>query len=247
MSRATYNRKGERPERYNVAHVTFDEGRNEKLYAYWIPPGWDVQPGDKLQVMVSEREARKWTTVRNVGGLVPMGTEHKTALGHTPMPRERQLLKEMDLSKLEGRMVTGIEIDDESIFLDIKTAPPSGSIRTGIQQLEFYRSQVAEAMRVPPELLGSGRTVTGRVTMPYPSLQDIPKEHAMINLETPTFLNGKDIRNYSDAELFEIIRRDEAEIKNLMGIEAKPKALKDRINELQAGIDALVKFMDSRG
>lgn len=244
MSRATYNRKGERPERYNVAHVTFDENRNEKLYAYWIPPGWDVQPGDKLQVMVSEREARKWTTVRNVGGLVPMGTEHKTALGHTPMPRER---KEMDLSKLEGRMVTGIEIDDESIFLNMKFAEPS-VIRTGIQQLEFYRSQVAEAMCVPPELLGSSRTVTGRIPLPStPQPDNIPKEHAMISLETPTFLNGKDIRNYSDAELFEIIRRDEAEIKNLMGIEAKPKALKDRINELQAGIDKLVAFMDSRG
>lgn len=234
MSRATYNRKGECPEGYSVAHVTFDEGKSDKLYAYWTPPGWDVQPGDKLQVMVSERQARKWTTVRNVGGLMPIGAEHKCPVDHKVMVRERQewaLLHGFDAAIMDG---------DAPVFLDMKTVP-SPHEKCGMQ-LDEYRRRWIETYGVPPRLLTSGRVAISNHVI----TDNIPKEHAMINLETPTFLNGKDIKNYSDAELFEIIRRDEAEIKNLMGIESKPKALKDRINELQAGIDALVKFMDSR-
>lgn len=64
MSLATCHRKGERPEHYGVAFVTFDENKSDKLYAYWTPPGWDVQPGDKLKVIVREQPAPKWTTSR---------------------------------------------------------------------------------------------------------------------------------------------------------------------------------------
>lgn len=253
MTRASYNRKGECPEGHNVAHVTFDEGKNDKLYAYWTPPGWDVQPGDKLQVMVSEREARKWTTVRSVGGLMPMGAEHKTALGHTPMPRERRLLKEMDLSKLEGRVVTGIEIDDlmdfkpdfsirnDPTFLEIKTGRPDVMARDMQRNLQeqYYR-----AMAVPPGLLTPAKIRTLVENHAITLTQKEPK--IMINMETITYLNGKPIQQATDAEMFEAIRKTEAEIKGLSEISNKPKALKDRMLKLQGDIDQLVKYMDAR-
>ena len=266
MTRASYNRKGECPEGHNVAHVTFDEGKNDKLYAYWTPPGWDVQPGDKLHVMVSEREARKWTTVRSVGGLMPMGAEHKTALGHTPMPRERKLLKEMEaqgnvaiyVDDLMDFKPGGFNGYDDHLFLEIKAPHPRD---VAIKQLQAYRDMLVDRMIIPPGLLTAEKVgemlkhqgtvtgrITGRITLPYPSLQDnIPKETTvMINMETITYLNGKPIKQATDAEMFEAIRQTEAEIKGLMGIETKPKALKERMLKLQADIDALVAYMDAR-
>lgn len=258
MTRASYNRKGECPEGHNVAHVTFDEGKNDKLYAYWTPPGWDVQPGDKLHVMVSEREARKWTTVRSVGGLMPMGAEHKTALGHTPMPRERRLLKEMEAQVIGVDFETikpgGFNGYDDHLFLEIKAPHPRD---VAIKQLQAYRDMLVDRMAIPPGLLTAEKvgemlkhqgTTTGRITLPYPSLQDnIPKETTvMINMETITYLNGKPIKQASDAEMFDAIRKTEAEIKGLTEIVNKPKALKERMLKLQADIDALVAYMDAR-
>lgn len=68
----------------------------------------------------------------------------------------------------------------------------------------------------------------------------------MIDLKTITFLNGKPFENCTDDELFAAIRKDEAEINELLKIENKPKALKDRIATLEAGIKKLVAMMDAR-
>lgn len=255
MKLATNEVAGYRDSDHELVAVNFET--STKPYYYWVPREWAVHVGDELIVRTPSALAAH---VRIVALGKPFDPEspghgHKCAVRvhkrHTEKTKPRsaadiEKIHTIDIDEALARFDTAVTDAGAPVFLDMKFVGPS-VIRDGIQQLEFYRSQVAEAMRVPPELLGSGRTVTGRITMPYPSLQDsIPKEHAMISLETPTFLNGKDIKNYSDAELFEIIRRDEAEIKNLMGIESKPKALKDRINELQAGIDALVAFMDAR-
>lgn len=248
MTIASTCRKGERPEGYGVAHVTFDESKNDKLYAYWVPPGWDVQPGDKLHVMVSEREARKWTTVRNVGGLMPMGAEHKIPLGHTFMPRERRLLKEMDLSKLEERAIEaagGIVFhgDAKPLWDDRITELPRGDVmerdmHRNIQE-QYYR-----AMAVPPGLLTPAKIRTLVENHAITLTQKEPK--TMINMETITYLNGKPIKQATDAEMFDAIRKTEAEIKGLTEIVNKPKALKERMLKLQGDIDALVAYMDAR-
>jgi hypothetical protein len=222
--------KGERPEGYGVAHVTFDENKSDKLYAYWTPPGWDVHPGDKLLVMVSERSARKWTTVRSTEGLVPMGAEHKVAERHMPMPRERQLLKEM-----EAQRNTAVTADD---LMDFKPDVMERDMHRNIQE-QYYR-----AMAVPPGLLTPAKIRTLIDNHAITLTQKEPK--IMINMETITYLNGKPIKQASDAEMFEAIRQTEAEIKGLMGIDAKPKALKERMLKLQADIDALVAYMDAR-
>lgn len=216
--------KGERPEGYGVAHVTFDENKSDKLYAYWTPPGWDVHPGDKLLVMVSERSARKWTTVRSMEGLVPMGAEHKVAERHMPMPRERQLLKEMEAQRNV--------VDNDEWAPDMMDRDMQRNL-----QERYYR-----AMAVPPELLTPAKIRTLVENHAITLTQKEPT--AMIKMET--YLNGKLLSAHTDEELFAAIRKTEAEINSLRGIENKPKALKDRINTLQADIDGLVKYMDAR-
>lgn len=224
MTIASTCRKGERPEGYGVAHVTFDENKSDKLYAYWTPRGWDVQPGDKLLVMVSERSARKWTTVRSTEGLVPMGAEHKVAERHMPMPLERQLLKEMEAQRNV--------VDNDEWAPDMMDRDMQRNL-----QERYYR-----AMAVPPELLTPAKIRTLVENHAITLTQKEPT--AMIKMET--YLNGKPISQCTDDEMFEAIRKTEAARNNLFAIENKPQALKERIKALQADIDGLVKYMDAR-
>lgn len=184
---ASARRKGERPEHYGVAFVTFDENGSDKLYAYWTPPGWDVQPGDKLKVIVREQTAPKWTTVRKVSGWVPIGDEHKCAFAHSVMARERQALKEKEA-----------------------------------------HIQHTIALISPLQL------------------DSIPKEPTAMNIENQTLINGQNIKNLTDDQLFDLIADEEAKIKALRAIENKPQKLKDRLNKMQADIDHLIRLIDER-
>ena len=67
-----------------------------------------------------------------------------------------------------------------------------------------------------------------------------------ITVTTQVNVNGVNADNYTDAQLFDMIHRQETEIKNLMSITSKPQALLREINTRQAGIDALVNFMNER-
>ena len=235
---ASSDHKGEKPSGYIAVQVTFDTGFNpDKLYTYWVPSVWRVQPGDKLEVFVSHSTGHKWTTVRFVGGLTLRGAEHKCATRYKAMPLERKLLKEMDFSKLEERAILhGMDAAsgyDDTLFLEIKHADP---LKHAMGQLEAYRQKF--------DFKG---TATGRVAVSNHPLQDnIPKESTVIDIKNVTYLNGKPFENCTDDELFAAIRKDEAEINGLLKIENKPKALKDRVTKLEAGIKALVAMMDAR-
>lgn len=210
---ASFDRKGEKPSGYIAVQVTFDTGFNTyKLYTYWVPPDWPVQEGDKLEVYVAQSTGYKWTTIRNVGGLTPLGAEHKCATRYKAMPRDREIVKEMNA------------------VCDAKV-----KFKERIERLRAYR-----------EKFYVNGTATGRTSGTAPDQSNIPKESTMIEVKSVTYLNGKPFENCTDDELFAAIRKDEAEINDLLKIENKPKALKDRITKLEAGIKALVAMMDAR-
>ena len=85
--------------------------------------------------------------------------------------------------------------------------------------------------------------VTTPVTTPTTTTNTMTKA---ITVTTQVNVNGVNADNYTNAQLFDMIRQQENEIKNLMSITNKPQALLREINTRQAGIDALVSFMNER-
>ena len=67
-----------------------------------------------------------------------------------------------------------------------------------------------------------------------------------ITVTTQVNVNGVNADSYTDAQLFDMIRQQEAEINNLQALINKPQPLLREINTRQAGIDALVNFMNER-
>lgn len=76
------------------------------------------------------------------------------------------------------------------------------------------------------------------------------KEPAMTTTKTPivittkTLVNGQDIAEMADSQVYDLIARQEADIKELEKIEAKPKKLVAEIEKRRAGIAALVAHLD---
>lgn len=96
-------------------------------------------------------------------------------------------------------------------------------------------------------------------TPPANNLSDLdnllapPKETIMnstlttnIAIETKTLVNGKDIKDYTDASIYDLIAAQEAEIERLEAIKTKPKKLVAEIEKRKAGIQALVDHLDSK-
>lgn len=84
---------------------------------------------------------------------------------------------------------------------------------------------------------------------PAPTPTPATKENTMskaITITTQVNVNGVNADNYTDAQLFDMIRQQENEIKNLQALTNKPQSLLREIGTRQAGIDALVNFMNER-
>ena len=67
-----------------------------------------------------------------------------------------------------------------------------------------------------------------------------------LKIESTVLVNGEPIKSFSDEALFNTIKQAEDEIKRLSELKATPKRVLARIEELQAGINALVEAMDSQ-
>jgi hypothetical protein len=65
-------------------------------------------------------------------------------------------------------------------------------------------------------------------------------------LNTKTYLNGVDLDSLSNSELYAQIQAQEDAIEKLQAIKAKPKSLLAEIKKRQAGIEALVAYLDSK-
>lgn len=66
-----------------------------------------------------------------------------------------------------------------------------------------------------------------------------------IVITTTTFANGADISKMADGEVFNLIAEQEAEIEALKKIKAQPKKLVEEIAKREAGIAALVAYLDN--
>ena len=67
-----------------------------------------------------------------------------------------------------------------------------------------------------------------------------------INVTTQVNINGVNADNYTDVQLFDMIRQQETEIKDLQALTNKPQSLLREITTRQVGIEALVSFMNER-
>ena len=77
----------------------------------------------------------------------------------------------------------------------------------------------------------------------------LPKEDTMskpITITTTTFVNGADISKMADSEVFGLIASEETVIEDLKKIKAQPKKLVAEIAKREAGIAALVAYLDSK-
>ena len=80
-------------------------------------------------------------------------------------------------------------------------------------------------------------------TSPTPTTNTMSKA---ITVTTQVNVNGVNADNYTNAQLFDMIRQQETEIKNLRALDNKPQALLREITTRQVGIEALVSFMNER-
>lgn len=79
-----------------------------------------------------------------------------------------------------------------------------------------------------------------------PDLQLKEPQAMTIKITTKTFANDMDVSKMSNAQIYDLIKQQEADIAGLEAIKAKPKKLLAEIAERQAGIDALVAYLDSQ-
>lgn len=76
-----------------------------------------------------------------------------------------------------------------------------------------------------------------------------PIENTMtkaITITTKTFANGNDVATMSDGEIYNLIAAQEAEIRELEKIHNKPKRLLKELESRQAGVKALVDYLDTK-
>ena len=86
-------------------------------------------------------------------------------------------------------------------------------------------------------------TTTNTSHNPTPATNTMSKA---ITVTTQVNINGVNADNYTNAQLFAMIQQQETEIKNLQSISNKPQSLLCEMETRQAGIVALVSYMNER-
>ncbi len=84
--------------------------------------------------------------------------------------------------------------------------------------------------------------IEAELTVPQPQPENIMTKP--ITITTKTFANGVDIATMADADVYSLIAEQEAEIEKLKAIKARPNKLVAEIAKREAGIVALVAYLD---
>lgn len=111
-----------------------------------------------------------------------------------------------------------------------------------------------ERPRHPSPLLNDMENLQAMGRLFHSTNSNLPRDttkdnHPMSNkliIATQTLVNGVPLDAYSDAQLVELIRRAEGDIKNLESIQNKPRTVTRQIEELKASIKELVAVLDER-
>ena len=82
--------------------------------------------------------------------------------------------------------------------------------------------------------------------IPQPPTPEDSTMTDIIKITTKTLVNGVDVATMADSAIYDLIKRQENAIADLESIKNKPKKLKTEIAERQAGIAALVAYLDSK-
>ena len=118
---------------------------------------------------------------------------------------------------------------------------------------EEMRLYLEERYSLKPTRVANARSPTNKLDEsakplpPTPTPTTTPNTMSKaITITTQVNVNGVNADNYTDAQLFDMIRQQETAINNLQALTNKPQALLREITTRQAGIDALVNFMNER-
>ena len=114
---------------------------------------------------------------------------------------------------------------------------------------EEMRLYFEERYSLKPTSVINARSATNLLDKLAEPLPPTPAPITMskaITITTQVNVNGVNADNYTDAQLFDMIRQQETEIKTLQALTNKPQSLLREIDTRQAGINALVSFMDER-
>lgn len=127
------------------------------------------------------------------------------------------------------------QLSSDAVMVDTKTmnAEVDAHINRAQEQFSKVEAIAAELQAFSP-------------STPEKELPIMNAKTAIIEVTTQTLVNGKDVKDFSDAEVYQLIADQEAEIDRLNAIKAKPKKLVAEIEKRQAGIAALVAYLDSK-
>jgi len=156
------------------------------------------------------------------------------------------------------------EVDPTTFLYELLNAPmnvagygqSAGSSLTGAAKFWVDETQRHDSLFAA--MLCQGQTHTGRThdkltptwTPPHPI--HTKKETTMhttpitVTTKTFTYVNGVDINNFRSAELYDLIAREEDQIRKLEAIENKPLTLQQEIARRRQGIADLVAHLDSQ-
>ena len=134
-----------------------------------------------------------------------------------------------------AKQITFADIEAFSKYMDDTMSKPQRSWDDGFGHLDTFR------------FLNAFRFINIS-----PSYQSLPKKETPVNTKpltittkTFTYVNGVDVNNYSSAELYDLIAREESKIRALEAIDNKPVMLQQEIARRKDGITALVAHLDS--
>ena len=172
----------------------------------------------------------------------------KTDFKATKVPKSRRNF--IQIYSIRMNMFARVDkiADRESIRLLLEHWLNAGDCNVDTPMEPSYNlDQMLEAYHTTPATPTTPTPATPTTTTPShnPTPTTITMSKA-ITITTQVNVNGVNADNYTDAQLFDMIRQQETEIKNLQALTNKPQSLLREIDTRQAGIDALVSFMNER-
>ena len=133
--------------------------------------------------------------------------------------------------------------DRESIRLLLEHWLNAGAFNVGTPTEPSYNlDQMLKAYNTATTTPAPTTTTTSSHN-PTPATNTMSKA---ITVTTQVNITGVNADSYTDAQLFVMIRQQETEIMSLQALTNKPQSLLREITTRQAGIDALVSFMNER-
>lgn len=117
------------------------------------------------------------------------------------------------------------------------------SIRLLLEHLLYAENSISRPNETPSYSLAQMLQAYGAITPTTPATNTMSKA---ITVTTQVNINGVNADNYTNAQLFAMIQQQETEIKNLQSISNKPQSLLCEMETRQAGIVALVSYMNER-